>query len=218
MVSHCHGLRVCQECYDSALVSAWEAWDAENESDNDNPKVYPADQDLDKFVTQNFDEARSLLALAIAEAAYEFEHRDLHWGNILLRRECSATCSSFLKKKVYLYLLISTLWFKFCKNEDVLFLDLSSNPEPFEDPKGNKQANTYRKMRDVTDKCWEGSFPKTNVLWLQFLVSDLLLKKYEKSSKDKKELRSLKKRLNSYGSAKEAVSDPFFSGLLIEKL
>ncbi|PIN01932.1 Non-specific serine/threonine protein kinase [Handroanthus impetiginosus] len=37
-------LRVCQGCYDSALISAWEAWDAENGSDNDNPKVYPADQ------------------------------------------------------------------------------------------------------------------------------------------------------------------------------
>ena len=44
MVSHCHSLKVCQECYDSALISAREAWDAENESDNDNPKVYPADQ------------------------------------------------------------------------------------------------------------------------------------------------------------------------------
>ncbi|PIN05314.1 hypothetical protein CDL12_22146 [Handroanthus impetiginosus] len=173
MVSHCHGLRVCQECYDSALVSAWEAWDAENESDNDNPKVYPADQE-------------------VVSSAKLFSFK-----NTVVRILTSLCLGILMKQGV-------------CQN--VLFLDLSSNPEPFEDPKGNKQANTYRKMRDVTDKCWEGricSFPKTNVLWLQFL---------EKSSKDKKELRSLKKRLNSYGSAKEAVSDPFFSGLLIEKL
>lgn len=29
---------------------------------------------------------QTVLALAVAEAAVEFEHRDLHWGNLLIRR------------------------------------------------------------------------------------------------------------------------------------
>ncbi|KAL6517864.1 hypothetical protein OROMI_033565 [Orobanche minor] len=37
----------------------------------------------------------------------------------------------------------------------------------------------------------------------------------ERSSKNERDLRSLKKRLNSYSSAKECVSDPFFIDLFI---
>lgn len=37
----------------------------------------------------------------------------------------------------------------------------------------------------------------------------------EKTTNDDRSLRSLKKNLNSYGSAKEAVSDPFFSDLFV---
>ncbi|XP_020551931.1 serine/threonine-protein kinase haspin homolog [Sesamum indicum] len=235
-------LWVCQGYYDSALISAWEDWDGKHGSENDHPKDFPADQcyvvfvqehggqDLESFVLLNFDEARSLLvqvtlALAVAEAAYEFEHRDLHWGNILLSRKGSVTLQFILEgKKLQVTtfgLIISIIDFTLSRintGEDILFLDLSSDPALFEGPKGDKQADIYRKMRDVTDECWEGSFPKTNVLWLQYLVDILLLKKsYERTPKDERELRSLKKRLNSYGSAKEAALDPFFSDLMISE-
>ncbi|KAI5566178.1 hypothetical protein BDE02_13G003400 [Populus trichocarpa] len=101
-------LRVCEGPYDPALVRAWEYWDERHGSENDHPKEFPEKQcyvvfvlqhggkDLESFVLLNFDEVHSLLVqvtagLAIAEAAYEFEHRDLHWGNILLRRNDSTT-------------------------------------------------------------------------------------------------------------------------------
>lgn len=29
---------------------------------------------------------QTVLALAVAEEAVEFEHRDLHWGNVLIKR------------------------------------------------------------------------------------------------------------------------------------
>ncbi|KAL2941751.1 Serine/threonine-protein kinase haspin-like protein [Bienertia sinuspersici] len=99
----------------------------------------------------------------------------------------------------------------------ILYLNLSSDPEIFEGPKGDKQSETYRKMREVTDDCWDGSFPRTNVLWLQYLVDILLLKKsFKRSGKDERDLRSLKKRLNSCNSAKEALSDSFFSDMLVD--
>ncbi|KAL1534993.1 non-specific serine/threonine protein kinase [Salvia divinorum] len=235
-------LRVCQGCYDCNLITAWEDWDVKNNSENDNPKEFSSDQcyvvfvqqhggrDLESFVLLNFDEARSLLvqvtlALAVAEAAYEFEHRDLHWGNVLLTRKEPASLQFTLEGKKLLIktfgLVISIIDFTLSRmntGEDILFLDLSSDPEIFEGPKGDKQADTYRKMRDVTDECWEGSFPKTNVLWLQYLVDILLLKKsFERISKDERGLRSLKKRLNTYGSAKQCVHDPFFSDLFIKE-
>lgn len=38
----------------------------------------------------------------------------------------------------------------------------------------------------------------------------------ERTSKDERDLRSLKKRLDKYNSAKEAISDPFFTDLFVE--
>uniref|UniRef100_A0A9I9DAI9 Protein kinase domain-containing protein n=1 Tax=Cucumis melo TaxID=3656 RepID=A0A9I9DAI9_CUCME len=90
-------LRVCQGSYDAVLVKAWEDWDEKHGSENDHPKEFPEKQlyvvfvlqhggkDLESFVLLNYDEAQSLLVqvtagLAVAEAAYEFEHRDLHWS------------------------------------------------------------------------------------------------------------------------------------------
>ncbi|URD79776.1 serine threonine-protein kinase [Musa troglodytarum] len=86
---------VCQGAYDPGLISAWEEWDAKHSSENDHPKEFTEKQcyivfvladggkDLESFVLLNYDEARSLLvqvtiALAVAESACEFEHRDLH--------------------------------------------------------------------------------------------------------------------------------------------
>ncbi|VFQ83499.1 unnamed protein product [Cuscuta campestris] len=231
-------MRVCQGQYDASLIRAWEDWEVKQGTLNDNPKMFPDKQcyvifvqehggkDLESFVLLNYDEARSLLvqvtlALAVAEAAYEFEHRDLHWGNILLTRKGSSTVEFYLEgRQIHVRtfgLLISIIDFTLSRintGEDVLFLDLSSDPELFEGPKGDKQSETYRKMREVTGEYWEGSFPKTNVLWVQYLIDVLLLKKsYARSTKDERELRSLRKRLSSYGSAKEASNDPFFADL-----
>ncbi|XP_054795306.1 serine/threonine-protein kinase haspin homolog [Prosopis cineraria] len=100
--------------------------------------------------------------------------------------------------------------------DDVHFLDLSSDPDLFKGPKGDKQSETYRKMKEVTEDWWEGSFPRTNVLWLIYLVDILLTKKsFERTSKNERDLRSLKKRLDKYNSAKEAMSDSFFDDLLV---
>ncbi|KAI5566177.1 hypothetical protein BDE02_13G003300 [Populus trichocarpa] len=117
-------------------------------------------------------------------------------------------------------LLISIIDFTLSRintGQDILFLDLTSDPYLFKGPKGDRQAETYRKMKEVTGDFWEGSFPKTNVLWLIYLVDILLLKKsFDRSSKNEGDLHSLKKRLSKYNSAKEAIIlDPFFSNLLV---
>ncbi|XP_076937590.1 serine/threonine-protein kinase haspin homolog, partial [Bidens hawaiensis] len=232
-------LRVCDGVYDDAMIRAWEEWDKKHFSENDHPTEFAkkqhfvvfvqehGGQDLESFGLLNINEARSLLlqitgALAVAEAAFEFEHRDLHWGNILLRRNGSETLSFILDGKKMCFktygLVASIIDFTLSRintGESILFLDLSVDPGLFEGPKGDKQSETYRKMKQVTDDCWEGSFPKTNVLWLQYLVDILLQKKeYDRTSRDERELRSFKKRLHGYKSAKESVVDAFFSDLI----
>ncbi|CAH1444086.1 unnamed protein product [Lactuca virosa] len=239
---HTLGLRVCTGAYDDEMIRAWVEWDKKHNSENDHPSEFSekqrfvvfvqehGGQDLESFVLLSFSEAQSLLlqvtvALAVAEDAFEFEHRDLHWGNILLSRKGCKTLEFVLDgKKMHVKthgLVASIIDFTLSRintGEDILFLDLSLDPGLFEGPKGDEQSETYRKMKEATEDCWEGSFPKTNVLWLQYLVDVLLRKKvYDRTSKDTRELRSLKKRLNSYESAKESIVDPFFSELIVNE-
>ncbi|KAL5981664.1 hypothetical protein ACLOJK_015727 [Asimina triloba] len=172
--------KVCQGAYDASLIRAWEEWDAKNGSENDHPKEFNEKQvalknthledggrDLESFVLRNFDEARSLLvqvtaALAVAEVACEFEHRDLHWGNILLARTGAMVANFTLQGKQVqaktFGLSISIIDFTLSRintGDAILFLDLSADPALFEGPKGDRQSDTYRKMKEVTEECWE---------------------------------------------------------------
>ncbi|CAL7944658.1 unnamed protein product [Xylocopa violacea] len=89
--------------YPDKLVELWNIYDEEKRSDNDCPSMFHDDQlyivlelshggqDLEAFVFNTAEEVHILfiqaaLALAVAEKAVEFEHRDLHWGNILISR------------------------------------------------------------------------------------------------------------------------------------
>ncbi|KAL5197410.1 hypothetical protein ABZP36_000922 [Zizania latifolia] len=60
-------------------------------------------------------------------------------------------------------------------------------------------------------------FPKTNVVWLVYVVDIVLRKKYPSfAPRDDMELRAFKKRLTSYDSARDCLADSFFSDLLSE--
>ena len=96
-----HAVRVCRGQYDKSLLAEWCRWDQQNESENDCPDFFPEDQlyavfivadggtDLEHYRFGSYDEALAVLlqaslALACGEGACEFEHRDLHWGNLLI--------------------------------------------------------------------------------------------------------------------------------------
>ncbi|KAF8679156.1 hypothetical protein HU200_045922 [Digitaria exilis] len=196
--------RVCQGPYDPSLISAWEDYDTKRGSENDHPKDFTSEQcyivfvladggtDLESYALVDYDEIRSLLvqvtaSLAVAESACEFEHRDLHWGNILLAQDESSdtnhTVSFALQgKRMHARtfgLNVSIIDFTLSRintGSAILFLDLSADPALFQGKKGDKQAETYRKMKQITQEHWEGSFPKTNVVWLIYLV-DMVLHK-----------------------------------------
>lgn len=109
--------------------------------------------------------------------------------------------------------------------------------EAFFEGEGDYQFDIYRDMRDVMREGvettqtasdaidWSGFRPKTNVLWLHYLVDKLLdgvaYKKKPKgtrgrvsTSSSKKLLVDLRKRLLSYDSARHFVAeDPVFVAL-----
>ena len=88
--------------YPEDLLLLWDKFDKENESENDRPDNLPHDQkfialefnnggkDLEKFTFKNASQAlqawkQVVHSLAVAEEEHQFEHRDLHWGNVLIR-------------------------------------------------------------------------------------------------------------------------------------
>ena len=257
-----HGISVCRGRYAKCLVEAWESWDECHQSENDHVGIFQDDQlyivfvysdggeDLEAFQFRTFDEIRSMLqqvtmALAIAEEELKFEHRDLHWGNILLRRtprsaDTSSSSSSSLapsddsQKLQYVLrgipILVDTSGLQVQiidftlsrleaiplsgrsptkvaaagegvegnkkenkeenKEDDsfVAFCDLSQDEWLFKGPKGDIQAETYRKMLKCVNMESEGNWaefhPQNNVHWLTYLVDCVLMNKMKGQGSD----------------------------------
>ncbi|RLN34288.1 hypothetical protein C2845_PM03G14060 [Panicum miliaceum] len=195
--------------------------------------------DLESFALVDYNEARSLLVqwlkvlvnlnIEICTELYKFMWCLIERGNILLAQDESPdtnhTVSFALQgKRMHARsfgLNISIIDFTLSRintGTAILFLDLSADPALFQGKKGDKQAETYRRMKEITQEHWEGSFPKTNVVWLIYLVDMVLhkMKSLALGAKVDRELRSFKKRLASCESARDCLADPFFSDLLSE--
>eukprot|EP00271_Cylindrocystis_brebissonii_P012813 TRINITY_DN32319_c0_g1_i1.p1 TRINITY_DN32319_c0_g1~~TRINITY_DN32319_c0_g1_i1.p1 ORF type:complete len:837 (+),score=156.81 TRINITY_DN32319_c0_g1_i1:272-2512(+) len=233
-------VRICRGKYEDVLVNAWEKWDQENNSENDHPMIFTTSQlytvfvfsdggaDLEHVVLSNYEQARSILfqvvlALAAAENSCGFEHRDLHWGNILVAtdeedgHDCSYRINGeelqISKKGVHVSIIDFTLS-RLEAGDRVLFYDLSTDPEIFEGPAREIQFDTYRRMLTLTEGRWEERFPKTNCLWLHYLADIILNKKSFKCGRDEKSaLRAFRKRVLCYHAASAAVRDALFNGL-----
>ncbi|KAL3689692.1 hypothetical protein R1sor_016001 [Riccia sorocarpa] len=231
---------ICQGSYEQELIKAWEDYDAARASDNDHPMIFPEKQlyvvfvladggiDLESFVLSSYSEARSILfqvvlALAIAEESCGFEHRDLHWGNVVISRDFKVQYNHYyrllgrdIRVKTF-GVSVSIIDFTLSRidtGKQVFFCNLSNDPELFEGPTRDVQSDTYRRMLNLTKGQWEGSFPKTNCFWIHYLADILLNKKaYPASSQEKRALRSFCKRVLLYESAKDATSDDFFQDL-----
>ena len=97
---------------------------------------------------------------------------------------------------------------------DVVFCDLSLDPELFEGPEDDAQSETYRRMRKALNNQWGASCPQTNAFWLHYLADTLLTKKEFKMSPNQK-LSLEKFRMNclQYDCAADAIWDPLFAGM-----
>ncbi|XP_019614195.1 PREDICTED: serine/threonine-protein kinase haspin-like [Branchiostoma belcheri] len=109
---HLHRVCLVQGAWPDHLLAMWDRWHQQKAggSENDKPDMFRDSQlfvvlesedggcDLEHFQHAQKDvefyslrQAKAVLhqitiALAVAEAALQFEHRDLHWGNVLVRK------------------------------------------------------------------------------------------------------------------------------------
>ncbi|XP_039501264.1 serine/threonine-protein kinase haspin homolog isoform X3 [Drosophila santomea] len=121
-----------------------------------------------------------ILALAVGEEEYQFEHRDLHLGNILIEYTnkkhiiftLKNTHLTVLSKGVNMTIIDYTLS-RITIDSCCYFNDLSSDEELFQ-ATGDYQYDVYRLMRNELKNNWSLFSPKTNILWLSYVIAKLL--------------------------------------------
>ncbi|EFN57276.1 hypothetical protein CHLNCDRAFT_9043, partial [Chlorella variabilis] len=244
------GVGVCAGGYSPALCREWHRWDKEHGSENEPVDVFKGrpDQlfvvfvvadggvDLEHFELRTFEEVRSILlqtalTVAVAEEACQFEHRDLHWGNLLIRRSQQPAATSAVRARlrgveleaategVTVTLIDFTLSRLVTVTGEVAFCDLAADPELFRGPRNSVQAETYRRMKKATRNAWQAHVPATNVYWMQYLVDTCITeKKGWGCGKDElAQLRAFKRRASACASCSELLLEDFLrAGLLID--
>ncbi|KAJ3352714.1 hypothetical protein GGF32_003588 [Allomyces javanicus] len=133
-------------------------------------------------------------AVGAAERECQFEHRDLHWGNVLV--DSGDVCR------------VIDFTFARCIVADGGSVQYAPIPEHvFDgDEEEDEQFAVYRRMREVVErggKGWSGYYPRTNVLWLQYLARKLMTKTNDTSVQ--KALMDVADRLALVPTAADAV-------------
>uniref|UniRef100_A0A665VR16 non-specific serine/threonine protein kinase n=1 Tax=Echeneis naucrates TaxID=173247 RepID=A0A665VR16_ECHNA len=234
-------LHCVRGCYPPDFLNAWDRFDQQKGSENDRPDFFENDQ---LFIILEFEfggidlensngtmaslvVAKSILhqvtaALAVAEEELQFEHRDLHWGNVLVKTTKLKTWSFLLngvthsvETKGVLVRIIDYSLSRLAIDDLTVSCDISKDEELFMG-QGDYQFDIYRLMRQENGNNWSNFHPHTNVLWLHYLCSKLLSMKYRgpggRGAKDtREELTRFYDNVLQYSSATEALKNcPMF--------
>ncbi|CAK6972198.1 uncharacterized protein haspin isoform X1 [Scomber scombrus] len=228
-------LHCVRGCYPPDFMKAWDTFDRKKCSENDRPDFFQHDQ---LFIILEFEfggadlensngtlaslvVAKSILhqvtaALAVAEVQLNFEHRDLHWGNVLVKTTKQKKGSFLLngtthsvETKGVLVRIIDYSLSRLEIDDLTVSCDISTDEELFMG-QGDYQFDIYRLMRKENGNNWSNYHPHTNVLWLHYLCSKLLSMKYRgtggKAAKDvREELTRFYDNVLQYSSATEAL-------------
>ncbi|XP_014665190.1 PREDICTED: uncharacterized protein LOC106807388 [Priapulus caudatus] len=186
-----------QGAYPSKLLQEWDSYNKRKGSENDRPDFFSKDQlfivfefedggeALERFQFSSMLEANSVVqqlvcSLATAEAQYEFEHRDLHWGNVLVKRTekrhlryVIGSSEVVLPSHGVQICIIDFTLSRIKKNGCVIYVDLALDPTIFTG-EGDYQFSIYRRMKEKNENNWEMHCPFTNVLWLHYIMDKLL--------------------------------------------
>ncbi|KAF8580594.1 hypothetical protein K439DRAFT_1356589 [Ramaria rubella] len=205
--------------YPASLLSQWDEFNDGKESENIRPDVFPATQayallvlpnggpDLEAYtlpMKHGWRQACSIFwqtakALAIAEELVCFEHRDLHWGQILVKSTTATrkvASRSVKRRNADSEKGVKRLPMDHPRHGvTATIIDLglarmdagdgsgsSVHYTPFDDlifeGKGDYQFDIYRMMRRVHgNDTWDKYCPLTNIMWLHYLALKLLRSK-----------------------------------------
>ncbi|KAH8298294.1 hypothetical protein KR059_004788, partial [Drosophila kikkawai] len=222
--------------YPQHLVKLWEQYDAKNNSENEHPRVFGdkqlflvlelefAGNDMSNFTFTNAAQSyfmlqQIILTLAIGEEECQFEHRDLHWGNVLIKDTDKKDIYFKFKNKdltlpskgVKISIIDYTLS-RITIGQSCYFNDLSSDEDLFS-ATGDYQYDIYRMMRNELKNNWASFSPKTNILWLSYLVAKLIngvKYKYVNTKIHKQHiemLKELQKNMLSFDSAARCANN-----------
>lgn len=153
----------------------------------------------------------------MAEKKYQFEHRDLHWGNILLASTDEPEVTFILNNKTIVIpshgvkvTIIDYTLSRMIYDKCVLFNDLSADDELFT-AGGDYQFDVYRLMKDRLANVWKNFDPYTNVLWLHYTVDKMINGARYKNTKSRKhrtaihDMMTIRDDLLDYNSAFETI-------------
>ncbi|XP_069460811.1 serine/threonine-protein kinase haspin isoform X2 [Ambystoma mexicanum] len=232
-----HSVHCVRGAYPKHLLQAWDKYEQAKGSDNDRPDLFGEGQlfiilefefggsDLEnmKYELSSVNSAKSILhqvtaALAVAEEALCFEHRDLHWGNILVKKTnlkkieytLNGSTSQMPSHNVEANIIDYTLS-RLEKDGLTVFCDISADEELFQG-EGDYQFDMYRLMKEENGNTWSGYHPHSNVLWLHY-VADKLIKEMQYKRKPttpalkstRKKLLDFYKEVLKYRSAREVL-------------
>jgi len=226
-----------QGAYPKYLLKAWDTYNKVTGSENDRPDLFGEEQ---LFMVLEFEfggsdlenmrkklstvaSAKSILhqvtaSLAVAEQELHFEHRDLHWGNVLVKKTDAKELNYVLNGStctiptagIHVNIIDYTLS-RLEKDGLTVFCDLSTDEELFQGT-GDYQFDIYRQMKMENSNSWTDYHPHSNVLWLHYLsdklLKDVVYKKKESSSamrKIKQQLTKFHKEVLTFGSASEVL-------------
>nr|XP_023028498.1 uncharacterized protein LOC111516542 isoform X1 [Leptinotarsa decemlineata]XP_023028559.1 uncharacterized protein LOC111516542 isoform X2 [Leptinotarsa decemlineata] len=221
--------------YPEKLLDLWELYEETSGSENDCPDIFREDQlyivlqlanggkDLESYIFNNACQAHAMfkqvaLALAVAENQLFFEHRDLHWGNVLL--------STVEKNKVVNFCLdgetfniqtkgveVAIIDFTLSRIEYdgvVIFNDLALDPDLF-NAEGDYQFEVYKLMQKKNRNNWLEYEPYTNLLWLHYILDKAITALRYKNAQSKihkdnlMKLKQLYNEVLNYKSVKDFV-------------
>ncbi|MGH0185453.1 UNVERIFIED_CONTAM: hypothetical protein FKN15_018371 [Acipenser sinensis] len=229
-------LHCAKGSYPKPLLKAWDKFDKQRNSENDRPDFFEEDQlflilefefggsDLENMQKKlpSLATAKSILhqvtaSLAVAEQALCFEHRDLHWGNILVKKTnvkegkytINGTTYNVMTNGVHVNIIDYSLS-RLEIDGLTVSCDISTDEGLFMG-QGDYQFEIYRKMREENHNSWSEYNPHTNVLWLHYLTDKLLKMSYKTIPRShalketKKNIEQFYRELLQYESATQVL-------------